>query len=88
MPSTVTEHDAAFNRKAWDARAATRTGQEPVLYWHFRDAPGPGVELLGSLTGEAVAELRCGNGSHLAHIPQGSRCAVLSEQGVALFGAL
>lgn len=68
MPSTVTEYDAAFNRRAWDTLATTRTGQEPILYWHFRDAPGPGAELLGPLTDATVAELGCGTGSHLAHI--------------------
>lgn len=68
MPSTVTEYDAAFNRKAWDALATTRTGQQPIFYWHFRDAPGPGAELLGPPAGATVAELGCGTGSHLAHI--------------------
>lgn len=68
MPSTVIEHDAAFNRKAWDTLAITRTGQQPILYWHFRDARGPGAELLGPLAGATVAELGCGTGSHLAHI--------------------
>lgn len=68
MPSTDTGYDAAFNRKAWDTLATTRTGQHPIFSWHFRDEPGPGAELLGPLTGATIAELGCGTGSHLAHI--------------------
>ncbi|MGW6022494.1 class I SAM-dependent methyltransferase [Streptomyces sp. NPDC055099] len=70
MPSTATEYDAVFNRRAWDVLGANRGGQKPALYWHFRDAPGPGVELLGPLAGAAIAELGCGNGNHLAYIAQ------------------
>ncbi|GAA1941873.1 hypothetical protein GCM10009837_79930 [Streptomyces durmitorensis] len=74
MRSAVAEHDAAFNRKAWDTLVMTRTGKEPALYWHSRDAPGPGVELLGPLTGASVSELGCGTGHHLRRWTRCSRC--------------
>ncbi|MFD4480424.1 class I SAM-dependent methyltransferase [Streptomyces sp. NPDC058471] len=70
MHTTV---DAMVNTRAWDSIAAQghRTDTPQVapadIAWTSWPGRGPGAEILGDLAGQAVAELGCGTGEHVAY---------------------
>ncbi|MFC4014640.1 class I SAM-dependent methyltransferase [Nonomuraea purpurea] len=67
--------DAASNATAWNAVALDEATSPPPdgltrFEWTGWPGRGPGLEILGDLTGARVAELGCGTGEHAALLPR------------------